>query len=595
MKIKFSMDGINNLDLLYTWTKLEVMGIECQEEHYHGTDYCKAVIDNVVKGMPDITEDSYLEQRERIANETFELKSGDIIYSISFAINTYDGKSARIECSIVTDDSGEYDKNLEMLKILLKDRLLQDWRVCTWLIDEQSESLCREAYQKAYHVENNLRAFASKVLIHFLGVNWIDSYGFEKIAESVKNLKRKFTQRVPEFDNINADFLSMTIETLVKIMFKGVIYEENNIVLERNKHIEIQRRAARKNSAESILDFLKSNLTVRKRIWEDLFVPYIDSSDGFQKIVHSFIEDRNHVAHSKVLSWRAYQIIIDEFQELDNVIAKADEKYEKEEASDEVLATWDAEDDMRREQEELKADEEAYYRDRLASETGMDILDDDGILDWFDEVVHGLYDSIYQHYHLDSGFEISDFLVPSEDGLAFSVQCLAVADGTAIVEVVTDYNVDSDLGETSTCNVTCKNSEGEELFKAEIRFHNGSGFENSDGLMEPDDSTEYDDSEIEEFKDNLIDAINHLNPYPAILGGLEYESKGCDTFVADFPCEQCRKFGVSVNKVFLPIGRCCYCGYENELDTCDRCGQLFNAYELENGFCSNCAAYIDEQ
>ena len=93
----------------------------------------------------------------------------------------------------------------------------------------------------------------------------------------------------------------------------------------------------------------------------------------------------------------------------------------------------------------------------------------------------------------------------------------------------------------------------------------------------------------------MIDAINALNPYPAILEGLEYEAKGCNNYVAGFPCEECGKLGVSVNDEFLPIGRCCFCGYENELATCDRCGELFNESELDGGFCSNCAAYIEKQ
>lgn len=71
---------------------------------------------------------------------------------------------------------------------------------------------------KPYHIENNLRAFASKVLIHFLGVNWIGRPGLEKYECSVKNLQNEFTQRVPDFDDINTDFLSMTLETLVRYL-----------------------------------------------------------------------------------------------------------------------------------------------------------------------------------------------------------------------------------------------------------------------------------------------------------------------------------------------------------------------------------------
>ena len=128
------------------------------------------------------------------------------------------------------------------MKIALKDRLLSDWDVCTWLTDDQSVSLCKTAYEKASAIENNLRAFASKVLIHFLGNNWIKRAGLDHIDDSVMALKTSFSQRVPEFDNINTDFLSMTLETLAKVIFEGKIYEEN-IILSRQDYKTIQEIA----------------------------------------------------------------------------------------------------------------------------------------------------------------------------------------------------------------------------------------------------------------------------------------------------------------------------------------------------------------
>jgi len=602
MKIKFSMDEIKSLDLIYTWSHTEQSDLgfleedygEVQEEQYHGTDYCKRVISDVVSDLREITEYDYIGQSGRIANETFTLKSDKSDYSVFFAVNTYDGKGARIECTIISDDCANYDKDLEKLKIILKNRLINDWRECTWLLDEQSELLCREAYQKAYHVENNLRAFASKVLIHFLGVNWIGRAGLEKYEKSVRNLQDEFTQRVPDFDNINTDFLSMTLETLVEIIFDGKVYNEE-IKLTREQYNKIQEMGTKASSPANISEYIKKRRELCKNIWEDMFVPYIDNPIDFKSSAHKFISGRNHVAHSKVLTESSYRKLLSDFEMFDSLIGRADRKYEDTETSDEVLATWDAEEEMRREREESLTAEEEYYRDRLISETGMEILEDDGILDWFDDVITSLYDYIYQQFNFDIGLEISDFSVPSEDGLAFSVQCLAVEDGTAIVEVVTDYDIDSDMGATSTCTVKCLDYSHELLFTAELRFHNGHGFENDEGLMEVDENTEYDDSEIKEFKENLIDAINNLNPYPDILKQLEYESKGCDSFVADFPCEQCGKNGISKNETFLPIGRCCYCGFENELATCTRCDELFNANDIEGGFCSNCANNIEKQ
>ncbi len=80
-------------------------------------------------------------------------------------------------------------------------------------------------------------------------------------------------------------------------------------------------------------------------MWTDLFVPYIADAEAFKTTTHNFIEDRNHVAHSKVLSWSSYQVMIRDIHELDNLIRLADVKFDSEEALEEVLATWEAEQD----------------------------------------------------------------------------------------------------------------------------------------------------------------------------------------------------------------------------------------------------------
>ena len=104
-----------------------------------------------------------------------------------------------------------------------------------------------------------------------------------------------------------------------------------------------------------------------------------------------------------------------------------------------------------------------------------------------------------------------------------------------------------------------------------------------------------DTSELEGAQDDFIAAIEALNPYPEILEVLSYENKGAVQFVADFPCEQCGKYGVSIDETFLTVGRCCYCGYENELAKCKRCGEMVNVFLLEHGLCPSCADYIDRQ
>ncbi len=94
------MDEIKSLDLLYTSSRTEKSDFgfleedygEVQVGQYHGTDYCKTVINDVVSDLREIVEYDYIGQSGRIANETFTLKSDKSDYSVSFAVNTYDGK-----------------------------------------------------------------------------------------------------------------------------------------------------------------------------------------------------------------------------------------------------------------------------------------------------------------------------------------------------------------------------------------------------------------------------------------------------------------------------------------------------------------------
>lgn len=591
MYIAFLMDGVKNMDFLYTYTRennpdLGIVNVE----NYHGDAYCKSIITDVLGSLnkTDWKTQKYLGSQMRIANESFLVESSlDVEYNISFAINTYDKKAARIEVTIVAPETTNYDIILEKLKIALKNRLLKDWDKCTWLSDEQAAMLCKTAYERTYAIENNLRAFASKVLIHFLGVDWIKRAGLEKEFDSVTVLKEKFIQRVPDFDNINADFLSMSLETLAGVIFNGVVYKED-VVLNRHDYAHVQSQGAKAKTTISIANFIKSKRVVDKRIWEDLFVPYIDDPSSFKVGAHSFIENRNHVAHSKILSWSAYSIIMRDFEEFDSLILLAIEKFEHDETADEVMLTWQV--GIEAEEHEIE-----YYRDRLSNETGMSILDEIEISDWFDEILHDIFNFVYQRYHLDVCYEISDFSAKIQDDKVFTISCPAVEDGSAKIDVIAEYSIDDDLGEDSFCHIVAQSGTEEELCKARIRFHNGDGYEGEEGVMEASENTEYDTSELEAFCDNLILAIESLNPYPDILGALVYENKGESEVVAKFPCWQCGNIGVSIDESFLTAGRCCYCGYEHELKECIRCEELFSSDDLANGLCPSCDDYVNNQ
>ena len=589
MIIKFSMDHIKDMEQIYKRTPTYVEKFDCNgiEEHYYGIDYCKQIVTDTLRTLNWGTQE-YLGTIDRLAREVFNVSTADgKIYRIDFEINTYERKAARLECTISTTDSNEYDYKLESLKIELKNRLIFDWKVCTWLVDMQSAQLCKEAYEKAFIVENNLRAFASKVLIHFLGIDWINSTGLEKEAESINYLKQKFTKRVPEFENINTDFLSMTLETLMGVIIDGKVYSDD-VVLNKDQYEKILDIAQKSKTANCIAEFIKSKRTVKKTIWDDLFVPFIDEPDRFKQAIHNFIEDRNHVAHSKILSWSSYQVVLNEFNNMDDLIRRADSNFDIEETSDEVLETWNAleEDDQK---------EKEYYRERLVNEAGIDILSERNIRDWFNNNLHSLYSDVYQRYHLDVSYEISGFEA-QDSGACFTVISPVMEDNSLRVDVIAEYSIDDELGEDSICKIMCKDGTGKIIFSAEIYFHNGNGCEDEEGLMAASENSEYDTSELIDFKEQLFEYIDEkLNPYPAELVIHVHENKGNNDWMADFACEQCGKTGVSINDEFLPIGKCCYCGWNNELKKCVRCGAIVRYDDIENGLCPSCATYVDKE
>ena len=86
------------------------------------------------------------------------------------------------------DFETSYNKTLEALKLVLKDRVSKDWQGCTWLIDDQSEFLCAELYPHFFRLENRIRAFVNEVLIQHMGQNWLNYPGLEQYKEAIRGI-----------------------------------------------------------------------------------------------------------------------------------------------------------------------------------------------------------------------------------------------------------------------------------------------------------------------------------------------------------------------------------------------------------------------
>lgn len=155
-------------------------------------------------------------------------------------------------------------------------------------------------------------------------------------------------------------------------------------------------------------------------------------------------------------------------------------------------------------------------------------------------------------------------------------------------------SIDDDMQEDSFLHVIGKNGE-EDLFTATVHYANGSGHEDEECMIQVDNDSVYEDDEIEDFVKELIGYVeNELNPFIEQLQELEDAVKeGGPEPVADFPCEECGKYGVSILESFYPIGKCCYCGNENEVHVCALCGTVFNEWGGDEDICNGCM--IDEE
>lgn len=591
MTIEFMFNSPNDTSLLYA-RKEEVCespfgeGKSIQVETRRSREYSESILSDLISCNSEFEEYKYLGSRERISHEVYQLKIHDTSFEVSFTFDKHGESNIQLHVKIKSlavkdaDFEAKYNKTLETLKIDLKNRIIKDWQACTWLIDDQSEMLCADLYPRFFRIENQFRAYANKAIIQHLGKNWLDNPGLEGYKDSVCNMENSFKQVVPPFANINTSLLSMTLETLSKIILKAVICQDNIILTPADltrlyHHLEMRNE-------QSAKDFIDKKREIKVDLWNDIFSQYFADPEQFKRQLTQFIKARNHVAHNKLLTFSAFKQMHDELSDFESTLSKALERFEQKNASEELLDTWQCE----QEQEER---DEQYWRDRIFGETGVEIRDEDEIYELLCQTVAEIYDTLSDRYHYDPCFDVSDMETPVKDGTTK----VCVIKSNASDEELTLYVsivLDDDMDSSSYLNIEAKHGE-DIIAKFECMYHNGEGHEDEEGLCVADSDSKYDDTEVHDFLEDLIDYIEEdLNPYVKQVSAMEYEygRHGGTPPVADFACQECGKDGVSITEDLLPIGKCCYCGYVNEHYVCELCGTVYDDMGGDEHLCNGC-------
>lgn len=110
-------------------------------------------------------------------------------------------------------------------------------------------------YSEFFKLENRIRSFVSRVLTLHLGVDWLSSCGLEKYYNSAIQLSETFKQKVLELDDINAELISLTLESVFEIVFKCKVYE-NDIVLSRAEYVQLEKILTSGKENENAKNFI---------------------------------------------------------------------------------------------------------------------------------------------------------------------------------------------------------------------------------------------------------------------------------------------------------------------------------------------------
>lgn len=561
MIIEILFSGVKDITKLYKSKEVNNsdFGVITETE-YLGKKYSEKVLADVVGEFEEEKNICYVGCLQRIANEVFEFCLSESKYRASFTIDTYGDSKARLKVKLEQIEPREkYDMLLEQLKIAIKDRLIRDWNRCIWMTDEQSEELCTMIYPIVFETENEMRALVNKVLIHYIGVDWIKKIGMEKYDSSYEHLVGDFRRISPQYGGVDDTFFSMTLETMMEIIKKGKIYDEN-VTISSADWTTLNKK--KKQSADAVLGFIQDKRKVNVDIWKDIFEQYFDFE---LSVITDFIKNRNHIAHNKLLNLISMQKIKQNVDLLKSYIKSADQKFEESDLSEELYMTIDAQQESERETEKERDWEENYLRYRIKGETGVEILTIDGVLEKFNELLDKLYTEIYDELYFNPCFSISQQYAIDEETneqILFKVQSNAVKESE--IEVVVSLWLDGNMNSDSSAIISCRktNEKDKYLFKAEIRYHNGSGYEDYDlGGVYLDSESELDDSELNDLKKELMMYTEEeLNP---MVKKIAVYNKANKKPVSDENCYECDKKGISIMREFYPEGFCCFCGTDN--------------------------------
>lgn len=413
-EIEFKMIEIKDLSKIQKreLVKDDIFETEVEQINDVADEYCRKIMEQIENLLSPDCKIKYIGCTERIGFFEFKVSHNNIDYTVVFQQDTYEwNRQFTIKIGYIQSRIGipvpkmrdmveGYDHFLEKLKLSIKNALIRDWCKCVWIKDNQSLELSVEVYSDIYMAENELRAFISRVMVEHFGIEWYDRPEFYKLKASIEENSVIIKRNVPNFNNIDVNLYTVTLETLMETIKADIYSDFMQDSPEIQKAVKLKIfETTQLDKMQSALAFLKNRYVKKYNIWEKFFQPLICESSRWETLRSSFIANRNHVAHNKLLDYASKETMISDTRKFRKYIQEAVVKFDEENCSEEVEETLQA-------IAEQKEYEREAHLEIIESESGVTIRNKGEILKLFQDTIDDIYTDVINKVYFDEGIEI---------------------------------------------------------------------------------------------------------------------------------------------------------------------------------------------
>ena len=523
-EIEFKMIEIKDLSKIQKrkMVKDDIFEADVEQVEDIADEYCQGIMARIETLFGSDCKVKYIGCTDRIGNFEFKVSYKDVEYTVIFQMDTYEWNRqftikigySQIRVGIPVPQMREkiagYDHFLEKLKISIKNALIRDWYKCVWIKDNQSLELSREVYSDIYMAENELRAFISRIMIEHFGIDWHDRPEFYKLKASIEENAVIIKRNVPNFNNIDVNLYTVTLEKLMDTV-KADIYSDAMLDSPEMQKLIKERIFATTHldKMKSALDFLKNRYVKKYNIWEKFFKPLIAVPVKWEELLTSFIANRNHVAHNKLLDYMSKETMLSDTREFRRFIREAVIKFDEENCSEEVEETLQAIADQREYEQEARME-------IIESESGVKIRDKKEILKLFQDTVDEIYTDAVNKVYFDEGLEVlgeCKLQDSVDEQLLFSI----TGRSSKKLEIYGVIDIDDSEGTASAMQIR--------VYSADENIVNGDiGYMNGEAEYSPEQTSympvvmdSYDDSNAEIIKNAVDECLERERENEAIV------------------------------------------------------------------------------